>query len=232
MFAIAFVFHNSILGWITQPLNDALVQVGKIVDSREKGTWKVSHPGATDQNTTPHARDSGTLLADHAQSAETLQGSLKEAATVTENPRLKELLIDAVRLRLRADVPVGAYLSGGLDSSVITAAIRYFTDNPLKTFSVTFEDQIYDESREQQELVQRLETDHHTVHCTYGTIAQAFPQVIWHTEYPIVRTAPTPLYLLSGLVNAQGYKVVLTGEGSDEILGCMTSSRRRRSGGL
>ena len=133
--------------------------------------------------------------------------------------QLRELLIDAVRLRLRADVPVGAYLSGGLDSSVITAAIRYFTDNPLKTFSVTFEDRIYDESREQQELVQRLKTDHHTVHCTYGTIAQAFPQVIWHTEYPIVRTAPTPLYLLSGLVNAQGYKVVLTGEGSDEILG-------------
>ena len=92
MFAIAFVFHNSILGWITQPLNDALVQVGKIVESREKGTWKVSHPGATDQNMSVEAKHSDDLLTDHAKSAETLQGSLKEAASVTENPRLKELL--------------------------------------------------------------------------------------------------------------------------------------------
>ena len=96
MFAIAFVFHNSILGWITQPLNDALVQVGKIVESREKGTWKVSHPGAKDQNaTSAQSKHSGTLLTDHTQSAETLQSSLSEASTVTEDPRLKELLSKA-----------------------------------------------------------------------------------------------------------------------------------------
>ncbi len=132
---------------------------------------------------------------------------------------LRALLIDAVRLRLRADVPVGAYLSGGLDSSAITALVRHYTSNPLKTFSVAFADSVYDETTEQQAMVDHLTTDHHRVSCSYGDIAAAFPQVIWHTESPILRTAPTPLFLLSDLVRRNDYKVVLTGEGSDEILG-------------
>ncbi|RJX36299.1 MAG: asparagine synthase (glutamine-hydrolyzing) [Desulfurivibrio sp.] len=132
---------------------------------------------------------------------------------------LRELLIDSVRLRLRADVPVGAYLSGGLDSSTITSLIHHYTDNPLKTFSVTFSDSIYDERAEQNEMVEFLGTDHHVEHCTYEKIGAAFPEVIWHTETPILRTAPAPLYLLSALVRDHRYKVVLTGEGADEILG-------------
>jgi asparagine synthase (glutamine-hydrolysing) len=132
---------------------------------------------------------------------------------------LRELLIDSVRLRLRADVPVGAYLSGGLDSSAITSLIHHYTDNSLKTFSVTFGDSVYDEKAEQNEMVDYLDTDHHALHCTYEKIGQAFPDVIWHTETPILRTAPTPLYLLSSLVRQNQYKVVLTGEGADEILG-------------
>jgi len=133
--------------------------------------------------------------------------------------QLRELLIDSVRLRLRADVPVGAYLSGGLDSSAITSLVRHYTQNQLKTFSITFSDAVYDEQREQRTMVDYLGTDHHSVHCDYRTIAQAFPDVIWHTETPILRTAPTPLYLLSGLVRQNDYKVVLTGEGADEMLG-------------
>ena len=132
---------------------------------------------------------------------------------------LRELLVDSVRLRLRADVPVGAYLSGGLDSSAITSIIKNYTDNPLKTFSVTFKDEIYDESQEQDSMVDYLGTDHHRVACSYKDIATAFPEVIWHTETPILRTAPTPLFLLSKLVRKNNYKVVLTGEGADEILG-------------
>ncbi len=132
---------------------------------------------------------------------------------------LRSLLIDAVRLRLRADVPVGAYLSGGLDSSTITSLIHHYTDNPLKTFSVTFADNVYDEREQQNEMVRFLNTDHHSIDCTYKTIADVFPDVVWHTETPILRTAPTPLYLLSGLVRKHDYKVVLTGEGADEILG-------------
>lgn len=132
---------------------------------------------------------------------------------------LRELLIDSVRLRLRADVPVGAYLSGGLDSSAITSIIKNYTDNPLKTFSVTFEDEIYDESQEQDSVVGYLGTDHNRVSCSYNDIATVFPEVIRHTETPILRTAPAPLFLLSKLVHQHNYKVVLTGEGADEVLG-------------
>lgn len=132
---------------------------------------------------------------------------------------LHELLVDSVRLRLRADVPVGAYLSGGLDSSVTTALIRNFTQSRLETFSVTFDDEAYDESGYQNQMAEFLGTSHHTVNASYQKIAESFPDVIWHTERPMVRTAPTPLYLLSDLVRRNDFKVVLTGEGSDEMLG-------------
>jgi asparagine synthase (glutamine-hydrolysing) len=131
---------------------------------------------------------------------------------------LLELLIDATRLQLRADVPVGAYLSGGIDSSVITALIKNFTDTPLRTFSVTFDDEAFDESSYQRQMIDHLQTDHSDIRCTYSDIGSAFPDVIWHTETPLVRTAPAPLFMLSKLVRNSGYKVVLTGEGSDEIL--------------
>ena len=132
---------------------------------------------------------------------------------------LLDLLVDATRIRLRSDVPVGAYLSGGLDSSLITALIKKFTNAPLKTFSVAFDDAEFDESGYQNEVTHFLQTDHHKVHCDYEDIARVFPSVIWHTEKPILRTAPAPLYILSELVRDHGYKVVLTGEGSDEMFG-------------
>jgi asparagine synthase (glutamine-hydrolysing) len=133
--------------------------------------------------------------------------------------QLLQLLNDATRLRLRSDVPVGAYLSGGLDSTVITALIQRCSGSKLKTFSVTFDDPEFDESFYQQEVITYLGTDHQSVRCSYQDISRIFPEVIWHTEKPILRTAPAPLYLLSQLVRDQGYKVVLTGEGSDEFLG-------------
>jgi asparagine synthase (glutamine-hydrolysing) len=131
---------------------------------------------------------------------------------------LLELLLDSTRLQLRADVPVGAYLSGGLDSSVIATLIKRFTDTPVRTFSVTFHDETYDESGYQREVIEHLHTDHSTVQCSYEDIGEIFPRLIWHTEKPILRTAPAPLMMLSRLVRESGYKVVLTGEGSDEIL--------------
>jgi asparagine synthase (glutamine-hydrolysing) len=132
---------------------------------------------------------------------------------------LHELLVDSVRLRLRADVPVGAYLSGGLDSSATTALVKRFTDTPVETFSIAFHDKDFDESQYQQQMAEFLGTRHHQVGCTRDNIAENFPQVIWHTERPIVRTAPTPLFMLSALVRQNNFKVVLTGEGADEILG-------------
>ena len=131
---------------------------------------------------------------------------------------LRELLIDATRLQLRADVPVGAYLSGGIDSSVITTLIKRYTDTPLRTFSVTFADEHYDESEHQNRMIEYLGADHSAIECSSADIGRVFPDVVWHTEKPVVRTAAAPLFLLSKLVRESGYKVVLTGEGSDEIL--------------
>ncbi len=132
---------------------------------------------------------------------------------------LHALLVDSVRLRLRADVPVGAYLSGGLDSSATTAIIKLFTNTPVESFSIAFQDKAFDESEFQDQMASFLGTNHHRVTCTYNDIAENFPAVIRHTERPIVRTAPTPLFLLSRLVRQNDFKVVLTGEGSDEMLG-------------
>jgi asparagine synthase (glutamine-hydrolysing) len=130
---------------------------------------------------------------------------------------LRELLIDAVRLQLRADVPVGAYLSGGLDSSGIVALAKRFSNTPVRTFSVSFEDAEFDESLQQQAMVRHLGTEHTTLHCTRRDIGEAFPTLLRHTEAPVLRTAPLPLMLLSGAVRKAGYKVVLTGEGADEV---------------
>jgi asparagine synthase (glutamine-hydrolysing) len=133
--------------------------------------------------------------------------------------KLLELLTDATRIRLRSDVPVGTYLSGGLDSTVVTSIIRRHSTARLKSFSIVFDNPEFDERRYQREAVSFLGTEHHEVAITGADIARVFPKVIWHTEKPILRSAPAPLYLLSALVRNQGYKVVLSGEGADEILG-------------
>ncbi len=140
--------------------------------------------------------------------------SIDEAAA-----ELRRLLVDATQIRLRADVPVGAYLSGGLDSSAITAFIRHYTGNRLETFSIAFADEAFDESAYQYRMADHLGTDHHLITANYHDIGEAFPDVIWHTETPLTRTSPVPLYLLSRLVRETDFKVVLTGEGSDEFLG-------------
>lgn len=132
---------------------------------------------------------------------------------------LRERLIDAVRLQLRADVPVGAYLSGGLDSSVITTLIHHCTDTPLRSFSLTFDEQEFDESPHQRQMVDRLGTPHTELRCSRADIAANFPRAIWHAEAPLLRTAPVPMMLLARSVREHGVKVVLTGEGADEVLG-------------
>ena len=132
---------------------------------------------------------------------------------------LLNLLLDATRIRLRSDVPVGAYLSGGLDSTVISALAHQLVGDRLRTFSVSFEDKEFDESGYQQEASSFLHTRHSSAPCSYTDIAAAFPEVVWHSEQPLLRTAPAPMLLLSKLVRDSGFRVVLTGEGADEILG-------------
>ena len=130
---------------------------------------------------------------------------------------LRELLSDAVRLQLRADVTVGAYLSGGLDSSAISALVHRYNREPLITFSIAFEDPEFDESAFQTQMAAHLGTRHTRELCRKSDIAAVFPRVIRHTETPVLRTAPAPLMMLSGKVREHGIKVVLTGEGADEV---------------
>jgi asparagine synthase (glutamine-hydrolysing) len=130
---------------------------------------------------------------------------------------MQALLLDAARIRLRADVPVGAYLSGGIDSTYISTLVKKNFNNTLNTFSVQFADKRFDESAFQQTAIAAIQTDHRAIQCTDEDIGNLFPQVIWHTEVPMIRTAPAPLMMLSGLVRQSDFKVVLTGEGADEI---------------
>ncbi|HEY5599805.1 MAG TPA: asparagine synthase (glutamine-hydrolyzing), partial [Candidatus Manganitrophaceae bacterium] len=149
--------------------------------------------------------------------------SWKESQSASPRPdrwyadRLMELLDDAVRIRLRADVPVGAYLSGGLDSSVIAALARRRCEG-LKTFSIGFESEEFDETPFQSMAARSLRTDHQPFFCKTEEIGNAFPEAVWHIERPVVRAAPVPMMLLSRRVREVGIKVVLSGEGADEIL--------------
>jgi asparagine synthase (glutamine-hydrolysing) len=106
-----------------------------------------------------------------------------------------------------------------LDSSTITAIIRRYTQSRLDTFSIAFVDNPeFDESRFQRQMAAYLGTDHRVVECTHADIGRAFPEVVWHAETAVLRTAPAPMFLLSGLVHDADIKVVLTGEGADEFL--------------
>ncbi len=141
------------------------------------------------------------------------RGSLSDAVEAT-----RSALEDATRLRmLRADVPVGSYLSGGLDSSLVAALGLRAKGDRFQTFSLRFADAEYDETSYQRLMVRHLGSEHHEVVVSRRDIAEHFPDVIAHTERPILRTAPAPLFLLSRLVRQAGIKVVLTGEGADEM---------------
>ncbi|MFF7725376.1 asparagine synthase (glutamine-hydrolyzing) [Streptomyces sp. NPDC008001] len=122
----------------------------------------------------------------------------------------------AVDVRLRSDVEVGVYASGGLDSSVIAHLAARRTGRPLRTFSIEFEDAEFDESAEQAELAAHLGTRHSTVRVTDKDVVETFPEAVRHAEVPVFRTAFVPMYLLAGHVRSEGVKVVLSGEGADE----------------
>jgi asparagine synthase (glutamine-hydrolysing) len=142
------------------------------------------------------------------------RGSLEDATDA-----LRASLVRATTLRLlRSDVPVGCYVSGGLDSSVIAAFAHRMHGQHLQTFSLRFEDRELDESAFQHQMVRQLGSDHHEVAVSRADIAQVFPLVIRHAERPVLRTAAAPMLLLSRAVQRAGIKVVLTGEGADEML--------------
>ncbi len=131
----------------------------------------------------------------------------------------EHILKDSVKIRLRADVPVAAYLSGGLDSTVTTSLIREVVPNMLQTFSIGFEDVDYDESYYQDLASGYFGTKHTGFKIKNEEIATLFPDVVWHSEMPLLRTSPVPMFALSRKVHEKNIKVVITGEGADELLG-------------
>ncbi len=141
------------------------------------------------------------------------EGSLSEATEA-----VRAALLEATRLRmLRADVPVGSYLSGGLDSSLVAALGKQAKGEGFNTFSLRFADKEYDETQYQRLMSERLGTAHHEVVVERAHIARDFPEVVRLGERPLLRTAPAPLFSLSRLVREHQIKVVLTGEGADEM---------------
>jgi asparagine synthase (glutamine-hydrolysing) len=131
--------------------------------------------------------------------------------------RLDEIMLRSVGLRLRADVPVGAYLSGGLDSSITASLARSASRHPLQSFSITYAIPEFDESLHQEEVAAAVGSVHTASVIAMDTIAQSFPNVIWHTETPLLRTAPALMYHLAKLTRESGVKVVVGGEGADEM---------------
>ncbi|MBK8248054.1 MAG: asparagine synthase (glutamine-hydrolyzing) [Gemmatimonadetes bacterium] len=146
------------------------------------------HFGATDE------RDDATLIAEY-----------------------KERFIEAVRLRLMADVPLGMFLSGGIDSASITAAMSTLVRDPIKTFSVAFAEREANELQYARLVATRYGTDHHEVVVSPTDFWNAVPRLIWHEDEPMAHPSSVALNAVSQLA-ARQVKVVLTGEGSDETL--------------
>jgi asparagine synthase (glutamine-hydrolysing) len=154
------------------------------------------------------------------------------AADVPERPvdeyaaAFRDALEESVRLRLRADVPVGCYLSGGLDScAVIGLAARHRPD-PIRAFTLTFDRPDYDEEREAREMATRVGAEFHPIPIGQDDLADHLADAVHQAEAFCLNAHGVAKYLLSRAVRDAGYKVVITGEGSDEILGGYAHFRR------
>ncbi|MCA1556976.1 MAG: asparagine synthase (glutamine-hydrolyzing), partial [Acidobacteria bacterium] len=129
-----------------------------------------------------------------------------------------ELFRKSVRLRLMADVPLGMFLSGGIDSSAIAAMMSGMVSDPIKTFSVAFREREANELEYARIVARAFKTEHHEVVVSPEDFFAALPQLVWHEDEPIAHPSSVALYFVSKLAS-EHVKVVLTGEGSDELLG-------------
>lgn len=136
------------------------------------------------------------------------------------------VLEEAVRIRLRADVPVGVYLSGGLDSCAVLGLAARHHPEPIKAFTLTFEDGAYDEGPIAREMAQKANADFFPIPIAQNDLADSFADAIAQAETACINAHGVAKYLLSRAVRDAGYKVVITGEGSDEILGGYPHFRR------
>ena len=129
----------------------------------------------------------------------------------------RELFRKSVELRLMADVPLGMFLSGGIDSSAIAAMMSTMVSEPIRTFSVAFNERDANELEYARLVAKTFGTDHHEIMITPEQFFEALPELVWHEDEPIGFLASVPLYFVSKLA-AEHVKVVLTGEGADEIM--------------
>jgi len=128
----------------------------------------------------------------------------------------RERLEETVRLRLMSDVPLGMFLSGGLDSSAIAAIMKRQFSGPVKTFSVGYRESAYSELGYARHVAESIGSDHHEVLVSRNDFFNVLPRLVWHEDEPITWPSSVSLYFVSRLASEQ-VKVVLTGEGSDEM---------------
>jgi asparagine synthase (glutamine-hydrolysing) len=131
--------------------------------------------------------------------------------------QFRELLKESVRLRLMADVPLGMFLSGGIDSSAIAALMAPMLDRPLQTFSVAFKERAFNEIAFAREVADSIGAQSHEIVIDDNDFFGALPRLLWHEDEPIAHPSSVPLYFVAQLAREQ-VTVVLTGEGSDELL--------------
>jgi asparagine synthase (glutamine-hydrolysing) len=142
-------------------------------------------------------------------------GGPSDAEWISETRRRLE---ETVRMRLMSDVPLGMFLSGGVDSSAIAALIQRMTSEPVKTFSVGYAEQRFSELSYAATVARTLGTDHHEIVIGMEDFFNALPRLVYHEDEPIAWPSSVSLYFVSRLA-AEQVKVVLTGEGSDELFG-------------
>lgn len=139
---------------------------------------------------------------------------------------VRERLIEAVQLRLEADVPVGCYLSGGIDSCSIVGLAAASTQGSVKTFTIGFDSADYDETPIATEMAEAVGAEQEIMRLNADHLYDHFEETLWHTERTIYNTLGVAKMLMSRRVNEVGYKVVMTGEGSDELFGGYPAFRR------
>lgn len=132
--------------------------------------------------------------------------------------RLEEILTKSFSLRMVADVPVGIFLSGGIDSSLVTAIIQKCTNQQLHTFTIGFEDRNYDESEIAVQIAKKLGTKHETINCSEQDFKDVIPKLPFIYDEPFGDSSSIPTYLLSKFTS-KSVKVALSGDGGDELFG-------------
>jgi asparagine synthase (glutamine-hydrolysing) len=125
-------------------------------------------------------------------------------------------LEETVRMRLMSDVPLGMFLSGGVDSSAIAALMKRMRSEPVKTFAVGYREAAYSELGYARQVSEAIGTDHHEIVIGMEDFFNALPRLVWHEDEPIAWPSSISLYFVSRLAS-EHVKVVLTGEGSDEL---------------